>query len=176
MLKIIDLKVEQSVKKVRNEVGSLGEEVQKLSEQVKATDTKLEVSIEAKLVDNITKSAELIRKELEPSWAGIVAKEVDCKFERVAGDVTKVQQTLSDVKIKRMKRKTERPGLLTSLYIECLKLKQLRKEARLIGPFVFNLLRKPSKWIFRIQILNLHSELANLMHQTIRQLDGQDHC
>jgi hypothetical protein len=42
----------------------------------------------------------LIKKQLESSWASVVAKEVDCKFESVTVDVTKVQQTLADVKVK----------------------------------------------------------------------------
>lgn len=58
----------------------------------------METAIEAKLVDNIAKSTELIRKELEPSWASVVSREVDSKFEKVNVDVTKVQQTLVEVK------------------------------------------------------------------------------
>jgi len=77
----------------------LEDEVKSLREKVTSLDTKVETAIEAQLVD-VSKSAELIKKELEPSWASVVSQEVDNKLGKVSVDVTKVQQTLADVKVK----------------------------------------------------------------------------
>ena len=84
--------------KVRTAIKPLEEELKSLKDQISSVDAKLETAIEAKLVDSITKSTEIIRKELEPSWASVVSKEVDSKLEKVNVDVTKVQQTLVEVK------------------------------------------------------------------------------
>ena len=63
-------------------------------------DAKVTTAIEAKLMEKLSNSTEIIKKELEPSWARVVSQSVDSKFEKVAEDVNKVQQTLADVKIK----------------------------------------------------------------------------
>jgi len=91
--------VEAVVSKLRNEVNLLGADVKGVKEQMTLADTRLETAIEAKLVENVVKSADLVKKELEPSWASRVASAVDSKFETVTVDVTKVQQTLVDVRM-----------------------------------------------------------------------------
>ena len=91
--------IEVIVSKVKAEVTSLNEEVTALEGQITLTDTKLETAIEAKLVDNLSKNAETIKKKLEPSWESVIAQAVDSKLEQVSGDVNKVQQTLADVKV-----------------------------------------------------------------------------
>ena len=63
----------------------------------------METAIEAKLVENIVKSAGIIQKELEPSWASVVTKELDGKFEKiekVSLDMWNVRKTLEEVKSK----------------------------------------------------------------------------
>ena len=71
-----------------------------LKGQLSQTDTKLDVAIEAKLVENLPKNLEAIRKVLEPSWASVAAQAVDKKLGQVSGDVNKVQQTLAEVQVK----------------------------------------------------------------------------
>ena len=97
MLKAIEHSVNS---KLRSTVGPLEDELKALKDQLGTVDTKLETAVEAQLISNITKSSELIRKELEPSWASVVSREVDSKLGQVSVDVTKVQQTLVEVKSK----------------------------------------------------------------------------
>ena len=86
--------VEGIVSSVSREVTGLKEQANALKSQVLTTDTKIDSAIEAKLLENLSKNAEAIKKELEPSWANVVAKAVDTKMEMVTGDVTRVQQTV----------------------------------------------------------------------------------
>jgi hypothetical protein len=58
------------------------------TEKVLSTETKIETAIEAKLIDSLSK----------PSFASVVAQEVDNKFSKVSVDVTKVQQALEESK------------------------------------------------------------------------------
>ena len=71
---------EDVVKDVKGELKSLTEEVIALKGQLSQTDTKLDVAIEAKLVENLSKNVEAIRKELEPSSASVAAQAVDNKL------------------------------------------------------------------------------------------------
>jgi len=76
---------------------------QDLSAKFADFDSKFVTDFGARVLENIVKSSDIIRKELEPSWASVVAKELDCKFEKmnkVASEVVIVQQTLQDVKSK----------------------------------------------------------------------------
>jgi hypothetical protein len=103
LLKEVDKRIGLYAGKIKSEVGSMSHEVMILRDNVKAIDTKLETAMEAKLVENFVKSADVIRKELEPSWASVVAKELDSKFEqmeKVSADVSSVQKTLEEVKVK----------------------------------------------------------------------------
>jgi flagellin-like hook-associated protein FlgL len=99
----VDKRISLYAGKVKSEIGCISQEVLALKDNFTAMDTKLETAIEAKLVENIVKSANVIRKELEPSWATVVAKELDSKFEKmekVSADVSSVQKTLEEVKSK----------------------------------------------------------------------------
>ena len=83
--------------KIKSELSRLDEAVRNMKEKVESIDTKVETAIEAKLVD--PKSTEIIKRGLEPSWTQVVSQSVDSKLQKVTVDVTKVQQTLADVKV-----------------------------------------------------------------------------
>ena len=69
-------------------VADVDKELKNLAAKVMETDTKIETAIEAKLIDSLAK----------PSFASIVAAEVDNKFSKVSVDVSKVQGALEDAK------------------------------------------------------------------------------
>ena len=66
-------------------------ELNTLKVQVQEQSSKLEVAIEAKLVEKI-------EKNLQPTFASIAASQVESKFDNFARDVTVVKQTLAEVK------------------------------------------------------------------------------
>lgn len=91
--------INQNQEKLEKNVSDLKEECQKrmtavendmkaLSGKTQEIDTKMETAIEAKLVDSFAK----------PTFASIVANEVDNKFSKVSVDVLKVQTALDDAK------------------------------------------------------------------------------
>ena len=92
--------IEAIVNGVTGKVKSLNDEVKAVRGQISQTDTKLDMAIEAKLVENLSKNVQVIRKQLEPSWASVAAQAVDNKLGQVSGDMDKVQQTLAEVKVK----------------------------------------------------------------------------
>ena len=94
--KCIESKISKAVDKVETKVNKLLTEFQGLKDQVSSSEIKLETAIEAKLVDSV----DSIKKNLEPSWASIVNKEVSSQFERVSKDVSTVQTVLEDARKK----------------------------------------------------------------------------
>ena len=88
------------VSDVKGEIESLCGQVTALKGQPSQTDTKLEMAIKTKLVENLTKNAETIKEKLKPNWSSVVAKAVDSKLWQVSGEVNKVQETLAEVKVK----------------------------------------------------------------------------
>lgn len=86
----IDSRIEKAISKLSDKIY---EDFGSIKDQMGSLDTKLETMVEAKLID-----VDSIKKDIEPSWAKIVAKEVDTKFSNVSADVVKVQQTLEEVK------------------------------------------------------------------------------
>jgi hypothetical protein len=94
---IVDIK-----ESLQNQIDNLGKDVKAITlriadvdkilkdttDKVLATDTKIETAIEAKLVDSLNK----------PTFASVVAKEVEDKFNKVSVDVNKVQQSLEETK------------------------------------------------------------------------------
>jgi hypothetical protein len=96
MAKSIESKISEAVDKFETKMNKLAADFQGLKDQVSASDIKLETIIEAKLVDSV----DSIKKNLEPSWASIVNKEVNTQFERVSKDVSTVQLVLEDTQKK----------------------------------------------------------------------------
>jgi chaperonin cofactor prefoldin len=81
-------KIEKELKSISVRVAEIDKNVKDNTEKVLSTDTKIETAIEAKLIDSLAK----------PSFASVVAKEVDNKFSQVSVDVTKVQQSIEESK------------------------------------------------------------------------------
>ena len=92
MAKVIDDKINVVSEKLDLKVKQILSDFQGLKDQVSASETKLETAIEAKLVDSV----DSIKKDLAPSWASMVNKEVTNQFERVSKDVSSVQSVLDD--------------------------------------------------------------------------------
>jgi len=95
--KVIDGKISLAVAKLDTAFSSLSEEFKKLKEQSSETEMKLETAIEAKLV---AITVDTLKKDLEPTWASIVGKEVNIKFEQVSEGVTNVKTILDDTRKK----------------------------------------------------------------------------
>jgi len=93
MATVIDSKINEAVVKIEDKINK---SLLSITEQVNKTDTKLETAIEAKLVQSVAE----IKKDLEPTWASLVTKEVDSKFEKVSRDVTSVKTVLEDTRKK----------------------------------------------------------------------------
>jgi len=91
MINVIDSKINDAM---NLKIGSLHSEIQGLGDQV--SEAKLDTVIETKLV----KSVDTIKKDLEPSWAAVVGKEVADKFKEVSKDVSNVQSVLEDTRKK----------------------------------------------------------------------------
>jgi len=98
LARAIELKITQAVTSMESKVTALASDMKELKDQACITETKLDTAIEAKLVENISKSVDQIKKDMQPSWADIVGKEVNSKFEKVTGDVTKVQTALDETR------------------------------------------------------------------------------
>ena len=92
MSKSIDSRISEAVENVEAKVNKLLTDFQGLKDQVSISETKLETAIEAKLVDTV----DIVKKDLEPSWATIVNKEVSTQFERVSTDISSVQVLVED--------------------------------------------------------------------------------
>ena len=88
----IDNKIKVGVGEIEMKVNKLISEFQEIRDQVSIAETKLDTAIEAKLVT----SMDSIKKNLEPTWASIVNKEVNTQFQRVSSDVTSVKTVLED--------------------------------------------------------------------------------
>ena len=85
----IDGLVNKAVNNINIKVNSLKTDLENVKSQVSVSETKLETAIEAKLIDTI-------EKDYKPTWASIVNKEVNSKFEEVSENVTKVKTALDD--------------------------------------------------------------------------------
>lgn len=93
----IDSKIAKAVAKLDSSLSTMSQNYDELKKQTSETETKLETAIEAKLVE---KAVNTIKNDLQPTWASLVGKEVDIKFEQVSGDVTMVKTVLEDTKKK----------------------------------------------------------------------------
>ena len=96
MSKSIESKINEVVDKLEIKVNNLLIDFQGLKDHVTSEEIKLETAIEAKLVDSV----DSIKKDLAPSWASMVNKEVNTQFERVSKDVSTVQSVLDDTRQK----------------------------------------------------------------------------
>lgn len=102
----VDKRIECMAKKLQTEIGHLSQDVRSVKDMHASTETKLEMAIEAKLVEGLTKSIEsrvddkvnCMQQEFEPKWSAVVAKQVDSKFVEVSGDLTKVKAVLGETK------------------------------------------------------------------------------
>src|SRR3989442_3584122 len=94
MTKSIEGKIKNVADLFDSKVKQIQNEIQVIKDLATAADTKLETAIEAKLVDSVGS----IKKDLEPSWATIVSKEVTNQFQRVSKDVSSVQAVLEDTR------------------------------------------------------------------------------
>ena len=79
------------IDKMKLEHSSVINDLKELQAKVEEQSTKLEVAIEAKLVDKIEKS-------LQPTFAQMAASQVESKFVSVSRDITLVKQTIDEVK------------------------------------------------------------------------------
>lgn len=87
--KAINSQIERFANKIFQDITSLNGEVASIKAMNMATDTKLEMAIEAKLVDCVNKS---------PTWADAVARQVDNKFGAMTQDLDNVQKVLGETK------------------------------------------------------------------------------
>jgi uncharacterized protein YlaN (UPF0358 family) len=81
-------KIEKDMQALTLRMSDIDNNVKDTAEKVLSTEIKIETAIEAKLVDSFTM----------PSFASVVAKEVDNKFSKVSIDVSKVQLSLEETK------------------------------------------------------------------------------
>lgn len=91
--KVINSKISEAVD---SKLKQIQDDFKGLKDLVSKTETKLENTIETRMVESV----DSIKKDLEPTWASIVGKEVDTKFEKVSNDVTLVQSVLEDTRKK----------------------------------------------------------------------------
>lgn len=98
MVKRVEREVERVAAKIKAEIGTLSQEVRKIKDSSLAIETKLETAIEAKLVEEFSKPVEQRSGDTRPSFASVVAKQIDNKLDKVSGDLTKVQQVIVDTK------------------------------------------------------------------------------
>ena len=101
IVKLLDIKVSQYTKALLADITLCKSDLLNMRSDMNSLDTKLETAIEAKLVESIAKSSSIIQKELEPSWASIVKREIGSKFEKmdkVSDDIAEVERSLAEVK------------------------------------------------------------------------------
>ena len=96
LAKSIESQIKDVVDLIDSKVKQVENDVQGIKELVTVSEKKLETAIEAKLVDSVG----IIKKDLGPSWASLVSKEVTNQFERVSKDVSTVQSVLDDTRKK----------------------------------------------------------------------------
>src|SRR6266516_4402150 len=102
--KVQDVESGQHLRKIDQDLAALMDELKAVKDKTREMDTKVETAIEAKLMEGLenkivaaidTKLEEGVKK---PSFANIVAQQVDSQFTKVSGDLNKVQQVLDETK------------------------------------------------------------------------------
>jgi ribonuclease HII/ribosomal protein L37AE/L43A len=87
-IKVLDSQMDKYSKKLREEFGTLSNEVRNIKDLALTTETKLETAVEARLVQEIA----------TPSFADVISRQIDTKYVKVSEDITKVKQVLDDTK------------------------------------------------------------------------------